>query len=270
LYFVLLFASVIMLGPFLWQFFSSLKPQGHMFTKGLSLFARDDSNKILMTLDNYREVFHELKFLLYFWNTFLVASVNIFLNIFLNSLAGYAFARIRFPGRDTIFRLLLATMMVPGTVLLIPQVYIIKNLGLYNQLGALILPFIMSIYNVFMMRQFFYSIPISVEESALIDGATRFQVFTRIAMPLVKPALVTLGIMTFIWNYNNYLWPLVVINDKLKYTISLGMGQLITVGQTKAHLMIAASIIVSIPSILVFLIFQKQIVSGIMAGSVKE
>jgi len=270
LYILLVISSLLMVGPFVWQVMSSLKPRNLMASSGISLFARDpQTGKILLTFNNYLEVFKELDFLRYFFNTFLVAGTNVSLNLLLNSMAGYAFARITFPGRDKIFRALLTTMMVPGTVLLIPNVYIVRTFGIYDNLWALILPFIMSIYNVFMMRQFFYSVPVSLEESARIDGADRFTVFYKIVLPLVKPALVTLGIMTFTWNYNNYLWPLVVINSVEKFTVSLGMGQLVTVGNTKEHMMVAASVVVSVPSILIFLLFQRNIVEGIMAGSVK-
>lgn len=268
-YIVLITVSVLMIGPFLWQVAASLKPQAKIFTTGVNLLARDEAGNILITLQNYIDVFKEVRFGLFFRNTLVVTTVNILLNLFFNSLAGYAFARIKFIGREAIFKILLATLMVPGTVMLIPHVFIIKNMGLYNTLTALVLPSMMSVYNVFMMRQFFFSIPVSLEEAARIDGANRFQVFFMIALPLVRPALVTLAIMTFMWNYNNYLWPLVILNSLEKFTVSLGLGQLVTRGATKHHLMIAGSVVVSIPSITVFLIFQRHIVKGIMAGSVK-
>ncbi len=270
IYTVLIFISILMVGPFIWQVFSAFKPQDEMFTTGFSIFAKNESTgKILMTLSNFNQVFDKLNFGVFFKNTLFVTTINICLNLFLNSMAGYAFSRIKFKGRDLIFKIMLTTLMIPGTVMLIPHVYIIKNLGLYDNLAALILPCMMSVYNVFMMRQFFSTIPASLEESARIDGASTFQIFYKIAVPLVKPALVTLAIMTFMWNYNNYLWPLVILNSAKNYTISLGLGSLVTQGSTKYHMMIAGSVIVSIPSITIFLIFQRHIVEGIMAGSVK-
>lgn len=270
IYTVLVIISVLMVGPFIWQIFSSFKPQDEMFTNSFSLFARDNvTGELLITFSNFIQVFDKLNFGVFFRNTFFVTTVNILLNLFLNALAGYAFARMKFKGRDQIFKIMLTTMMIPGTVMLIPHVYIIKTLGLFDNLAALILPCMMSVYNVFMMRQFFSTIPASLEESARIDGASSFQIFYKIAVPLVKPALVTLAIMTFMWNYNNYLWPLVILNSAKNYTISLGLGSLVTQGSTKYHMMIAGSVVVSVPSITIFLIFQRHIVDGIMAGSVK-
>lgn len=236
-----------------------------------TLIARSSATgKLYITFKNYQAAFTYLDFVNLFKNTLLVAIINTLINLLLNSMAGYAFARLRFPGRDKIFKFMLISLMVPGTVLLIPNVIIVKMMGVYNTRLALILPFVMSVYNVFMMRQFFYSIPSSLEEAARVDGAGIIRTFFQIVLPLVQPALVTLGIFTFLWNYNNFLWPLVVLTDQQKYTLSLGLGSLITAGLSKYPILIASSVIVALPLILLYITFQKYIAEGIIAGSVKE
>ncbi len=270
LYAVLILTTVVMIGPFIWLIFSSLKLQQDMYTIYPSLIARDRATgELYITFKNYLEAFQILDFPNLFKNTLLVAIINTLVNLFLNSMAGYAFARINFPGREKIFKIMLISLMVPGTVLLIPNVLIVKMLGIYNTRAGLIFPFVMSVYNVFMMRQFFFGIPASLEEAARIDGAGRFRTFFEIALPLVKPALVTLGIFTFLWNYNNFLWPLVVLTDQQKYTLSLGLGSLITMGSSKYHILVASSVVVALPLIVIYMMFQKYITEGIIAGSIK-
>jgi multiple sugar transport system permease protein len=270
-YGILLTTTLVMIGPFIWLIFSSLKNQQDMYSIYPTLIARSSATgKLYITFKNYQAAFTYLDFVNLFKNTLLVAIINTLINLLLNSMAGYAFARLRFPGRDKIFKFMLISLMVPGTVLLIPNVIIVKMMGVYNTRLALILPFVMSVYNVFMMRQFFYSIPSSLEEAARVDGAGIIRTFFQIVLPLVQPALVTLGIFTFLWNYNNFLWPLVVLTDQQKYTLSLGLGSLITAGLSKYPILIASSVIVALPLILLYITFQKYIAEGIIAGSVKE
>jgi ABC-type glycerol-3-phosphate transport system permease component len=270
LYVILILATVIMIGPFIWLVFSSLKLQQDMYTIYPALIARSrETGKLYITFQNYSDSFQYLDFLNLFKNTLLVALINTFINLFLNSMAGYAFARLNFPGRDKIFKFTLISLMVPGTVLLIPNVILVKMMGIYNTRAALIIPFIMSVYNVFMMRQFFFGIPVSLEEAARVDGAGRFRIFFQIALPLVKPALVTLGIFTFLWNYNNFLWPLVVLTDQQKFTLPIGLASLITAGFSKYNVLVAGSVVVALPLILIYVIFQRYISEGIIAGSIK-
>ncbi len=270
LYLVLVATTMVMVGPFVWLVFSSLKDKRDMYSIHPTLFSRrEDTGRIYITLDNYREAFNFLDFPLLFKNTLTVAVINTLVNLVLNSMAGYAFARIDFPGRDWIFKAMLMSLMVPGTVLLIPNLLMVKTLGMYNTRSALIFPFVMSVYNVFMMRQFFMGVPASLEEAARVDGAGRFRTFFQIVLPLVRPALVTQGVFTFLWNYNNFLWPLVVLIDKKNYTLALGLGSLVTLGNQRYHVLIASSVVVALPLIVLFLIFQRYIVEGIMAGSLK-
>lgn len=272
LYIGLILFALVLVFPFIWLLSSSFKESKDIFSTTFELIPKKEDGSFYFTLENYKQAFEYLDFPMLFKNTLIVAVVNTALNLYLNGLAGYAFARMRFKGRDVIFKIILTAMMVPGTVLLVPNMIIVNKLGFYDSLAALILPFFISIYNIFMMRQHFMSLPRELEEAAVMDGAGWFKIFNKIALPLSKPILVVLGIFTFMWNYNNFLWPLVVINSSEKYTLALGLGALLTSGGQSAEkypIMIAASVIVALPLIVLFFIFQKHIMKGITAGSVK-
>ena len=214
-----------------------------------------------------------MKLGLVFKNTLIVCVVNTFVNLFLNSLAAYAFARLEFPGRDKIFGVLLVTMMVPGTVLTIPNFIIVNALNIYDTLFALILPFTMSVYNVFLLRQQYYALSSDIEGAAMIDGASTFRIYAQISLPMVSPMLVVLGITTFMWNYNNYMWPLIATRSEENFTLAISLGELVATGQSdvrKYPAMLAGAVIVSAPLIIIFFVLQKYILAGIMVGGVKE
>lgn len=272
LYVVLSAIAVVLVGPFLWLALSSFKTGSQIFSPDLSFLPVDENGKIAFTVDNYTYAFDYLQVGVLFTNTLVVATITTAINLFFNSLAGYAFARIRFRGREAIFRATLTSLMVPGTVMLVPNMIIITQLGMYDSLTALIVPFAMSVYNIFLMRQTFLRFPRELEEAAALDGAGVFRVFWAIALPLARPMLVVLGIMTFMWNYNSFLWPLVVIQSPENDTLAKGLGALVSASATNAELypvMLAGAVIVALPLILLFLIFQRFIVRGIAAGAVK-
>lgn len=272
IYVVLCALVVVLVGPFLWLFLSSLKSGQQIFAQNLTLLPRDADGNISFTFANYTYAFDYLDVGRLFANTAVVAIVATAINLFFNSLAGYAFARLRFRGREFLFRAILTSLMVPGTVMLVPNMIIVTKLGLYDTLAALILPFAMSVYNIFLMRQTFLGFPRELEEAAVLDGASTFRVFWSVALPLARPMLVVLGIMTFMWNYNNFMWPLVVIQSPENNTLALGLGSLVSASATNAELypvMLAGAVIVAVPLIVIFLIFQRFIVKGISAGAVK-
>lgn len=272
LYIILGLLVVLFLGPFVWLLSSSFKTNSGIFSTQFSLIPRDDAGNLYLNFDNYKNAIDYLNLGVLFINTFIIATVNTLTNLFLNSLAGYAFARLSFKYRDQVFKIMLMSMMVPGTVMLVPNMIIINKMGLYDNLTALVLPFMMSVYNIFLMRQSFLSFSKELEEAAVMDGASIFRVFWSIALPLVKPTLVVLGITTFMWNYNNFLWPLVILNSPENNTLALGLGSLISASSTNAELypvMLAGSVLVSLPLILIFLRFQKHIIKGINVGGVK-
>ena len=272
LYVILLILVVLLVGPFIWLALSSLKTGSQLFAPELSILPVGEDGTITFNLDNYAYAYDYLQVGVLFGNTFFVASVATAINLFFNSLAGYAFAKIQFRGRELIFRVMLVSLMVPGTVMLVPNMIIITKLGLYDSLAALIVPFAMSVYNIFLMRQTFLGFPRELEEAATIDGAGTFRVFWAIALPLARPMLVVLGIMTFMWNYNSFLWPLVVIQSPENNTLARGLGSLVSASATNAELypvMLAGAVIVAVPLIVLFLVFQRFIVKGIAAGAIK-
>lgn len=272
LYAFLFFLVVLLVGPFLWLTMASFKDGSQILSADSPLLPVDEQGNVSLQFDNYVFAFDYLQLNTLFVNTFLVATIATAINLFFNSLAGYAFARIEFRGREVMFRLILASLMVPGTVMLVPNMIIVNQLGLFDSLAALIVPFVMSVYNIFLMRQTFLGFPRELEEAAIIDGAGTFRVFWTIAMPLARPMLVVLGITTFMWNYNSFLWPLVVIQSPENGTVALGLGALVSASATNAELypvMLAASVVISVPLIVIFLIFQRFIVKGIAAGALK-
>ncbi len=269
---MLVILVIVLVGPFIWLALSSFKPGSQIFAPDLSFLPLDENGNISFNLDNYTYAFDYLQAGTLFGNTFIVATIATVINLFFNSLAGYAFARIKFKGRELLFRIVLTSLMVPGTVMLVPNMITITTLGLYDTLAALIVPFAMSVYNIFLMRQTFLGFPRELEEAAVIDGAGTFRVFWMIALPLARPTLVVLGIMTFIWNYNSFLWPLVVIQSPENNTLALGLGGLVSASATNAELypvMLAGAVIVAVPLIVIFLVFQRFIVKGIGAGAIK-
>lgn len=209
-----------------------------------------------------------------FFKTFLVCIVNTALNLFLNALTGYAFARIDFKGKKIAFAIMMATMMIPGAIMTIPNVLISSKLGIVDELPVLILPFIMSIYNCFLMRQQFLSLNKELEEAAIMDGANHFKIFFTIGLPMISPMLVVLGITTFMWNYSNFMWTIFAVpTNGDAFTLAKVLGDLISAGSNNPNLypqMLAASVLTSLPLIVIFFFLQRFIFEGISLGGVKE
>lgn len=272
IYGILIFITLCFVVPYLWLLASSLKTVDGFSSTTFSLLPLNGNGELEFVWDNYVQAWNELNIPQVLLNTVIVCVVNTALNLFLNSIAAYAFARMRFAGRDKIFKISLTSMMIPGCVMLIPNFLIINYLGMVDTLPALIFPFVMSIYNVFLLRQQFMAVEKEIEEAAVIDGAGRFKIFTRICMPIVKPMLIVQGITTFMWNYNNFLWPLIVLNSEENYTLAISLGMLMSNGgsyMTMYPIMLAGAVIVSAPMVLAFFLLQKYILGGTMAGAVK-
>lgn len=271
-YAALCIITLMFIVPYLWLIFSSFKTPDQFSSPKFTFLPRDENGNISFILDNYISAWKELDIPTVFLNTMIVCVVNTAANLFLNALAAYAFARMKFAGRDKIFLLSLTSMMVPGCVMLVPNFLVINYLGLYDNLLALILPYLMSVYNVFLLRQQFLAVEKEIEEAAYIDGAGYFTVFFKICLPIVKPMMIVLGISTFMWNYNNYLWPLLVLDSESNFTLSLSLGTLMYNGSANAQMfpvMLAGAVMVSAPMIIVFFCLQKYILGGTMAGAVK-
>ena len=271
-YAVLILLTVTFLFPYVWLISSSFKSTQAIFNPEFHLLPIDPEGNMQFVITNYTQAFDYLNLGTVFKNTLIVCVANTVLNLFLNSLAGYAFARIPFKGRGPVFAVMLMSMMVPGTVMLIPNYIIINELGMYDTLFALICPYIMSVYNIFLMRQQFFAVSKELEEAAELDGAGLFRTFVVIALPLVTPMLVVLGTTTFMWNYNNFMWPLVATQSESVFTLARSLGSLVSAGSNNVNLypvMLAGAVIVSLPMIVVFFVLQKYIIGGISVGAVK-
>ena len=273
MYAVLILLALSFIFPYVWLISASFKEPAQIFSPVFSLLPRDADGNIRFVLSNYASAIEYLNLSQVFGNTMIVCVVNTVLNLFLNALAGYAFARIQFKGREIIFKLMIASMMVPGAIMTIPNLIISRTLLIDDTLIVLILPFIMSIYNVFLMRQQFLGLNKEIEEAAIMDGAGHFRIFFTIALPLVSPMLVVLGITTFMWNYNNFMWALVATQSPDVFTLARSLGSLISAGQNNPSMypqMLAGSVIVSAPLIVIFFALQRFVLQGINIGGVKE
>lgn len=272
-YTILIILTFTFIFPYVWLISSSFKSPDVILSTNFSLIPKDGEGNISFVLENYVNAIAYLNLGSIFLNTMIVCLVNTILNLFFNALAGYAFARIRFKGREITFKVMMLAMMVPGAVMTIPNLIICRLLGIDDTLLVLIFPFVMSIYNVFLMRQQFYSISKEIEEAAIIDGANDFTIFFKICLPLVSPMLVVLGITTFMWNYNNFMWSLVSVQSSEYFTLARALGDLVASGSNNPSMypqMLAGSVIVSLPLILIFFILQKYIIQGVSDGGVKE
>jgi multiple sugar transport system permease protein len=218
---------------------------------------------------NYPDAWNAAPFGRFFINSLVVTLSSVAGNLVLCSLAGYAFARIRFFGRDVLFVALLATLMVPFQVTMIPTFLIVKHLGLVNSLGALIVPNLVTPFGIFLLRQFFRTLPIELEEAARIDGCSRLGVLMRVVLPLSLPALATLGIVTFLWTWNDFLWPLIVISSTNESTVQLGLASFQGAHQTDWTLLMAGNVMALAPMLIVFVVAQRWFVQSLAASGVK-
>jgi multiple sugar transport system permease protein len=256
-YLVLLAGAAIMLLPFVWMVSTSLKAPADIFVYPPQWLPNP------VRWSNYADVLRVLPFGRYVLNTTLVATSVTALHLLVSSLAAYAFARLRFPGRNRLFLAYLATLMVPGQVTLIPNFLIVKYLGWIDTYQALIVPQAFSAFGTFLLRQFFLTIPRELEDAARIDGASALGVYWRIILPLSGPALATLGVFTFTAQWNNFLWPLIVINDDQLRTLTVGLRALVGQFTVQYQLLMAGSVIALLPMLVVFLLAQRFFVRGI-------
>jgi multiple sugar transport system permease protein len=261
---VLIAGLVAMVGPFVWMALSSLKPEPEVRRVPPTWWPEAP------TLDNFRELFDRLDFPSYFLNSVIVAVAVTVGNVLFSSSLGYALAKLNFPGRRGLFALVLGTLMVPGMVTFVPLFVVVSKLGLVNTYAGLILPFLAQAFGVFLMRQFMLSIPDELLEAARVDGANEFRIFWQVVLPLCRPALATLGILTFLGSWNNFLWPLVAATTEDRYTLPVALA-LYSVGQNRTQygLLMAGSVVVVVPVLIVFVVLQRHFVRGIATTGLK-
>jgi multiple sugar transport system permease protein len=262
-HFVLFPIAVIFAVPLVQMFLASVSPESELIQYPPPFIPS------FLTLSGFERLFAQSDVLLWLGNTALVSVSAIVSNLVLCSLAGYGFARLKFQGRNFGFLAIVATIMIPTQVLMIPTFVMFSKLGLVNTLGAAIVPWLATAFGVFLMRQFFLSLPAELEEAALIDGCTRLQVFFRIVLPLAKPALATLAIFTLLGAWNDLVWPLIAINNTDAFTLQLGLTNFQGARRTDWSLLMAGNVVATLPLILFFTVAQKQFVATMTFSGLK-
>ena len=263
IYVLLAVLCFVFLMPIVWVVFSSFKPAGELFTWPPSLLGKHPS------LDNYVLALSEGNFVRYFTNTVFVSVVATILTVVVNVMAGYVFAKYHFKGEKLLFGMVMATLMIPLEVIMIPIFKGIVATNLYDNLWGLIIPAVASPTAVFLVRQYYVPIPNELMEAARIDGASEMQIFLRVMLPLAKPVVSVLCIFSFMWRWNDYLWPKLVINGKENYTLQLALANFSGEYSVDWNSLLAMSVISMIPVLIVFVTLQKYIIGGMTAGGVK-
>jgi len=256
-------AGVFMITPFLFMLSSSFKPNGLVFVEPLRLIPKT------LFLENYRRIFADPLYPLWYWNSVRIVLITIPLRGLLVSLAAYAFARLAFRGKSVLFLLFMATMMITQEATIVPRYLMYKTIGLIDSQWAIIIPAAVDVFFLFMLRQFFMTIPKELSEAALIDGYGHLRIYWRIVLPLSKPALITMVLFTFIWIWNDYVNPLVFINSMKKQLITTGLQFFQAREGANYALQMAGATFAVIPTIILFTFTQKYFVQGIATSGIK-
>ena len=263
-YALLVLGILLMVGPFLWMLLGSLKPQAEFLVNPPTFLPKNP------TTDNFGRLFGNLDFPRFFFNSAVVALVVTVGNIVFCPMLGYALAKLQWRGKRLIMGLVLATLMVPAGITLIPNFVLMRNLGLVNTYPGLILPFLVGPFGVFLTRQFMYGIPDELLEAARIDGANEWRIFRQIVIPITVPVLATLGILTFLGSWNSFLYPLVMAQEPQMYTLPVALATFAT-GQYQADhgMLMAGSVVLVVPVLIIFILFQRWITQGIATTGLK-
>jgi multiple sugar transport system permease protein len=256
-------ASLVTIFPLLWMVSASLMPTGEAMMYPPRLYPSS------VTLEHYRDIFTRLDLGRSFLNSTLVAVAVTSISLLVNSMAGYAFAKLRFRRRNTLFALLVGALVIPTQVGMLPLFLMLKSIGLVNTYAGVIIPGLASIFGIFLMRQFMLSIPDELLDAARIDGASEFRIYWSIVLPLARPILVTLAIFTFMTSWNDFMWPLIVLADDSHYTLPVSLANLVGEHVQDTELMMASSVLTVLPVLILFLALQRHYIAGIMVGSVK-
>jgi multiple sugar transport system permease protein len=267
-YIILVFFALTVIVPFIWVISNAFRFNSEIgqFT-GLGIFTFLPK---VITLDNFTRMFKELNFVQIMGNTVFVAFSVTLSSLFLNSLAAFAFARINFKGKKVIFIIMLSTLIVPIEVLIVPLYITVTDFKLVNTIYALIIPFMASAFGIFFMRQFFLDVPKELEEAAVLDGCNKFQIFSKIFLPLAKTPLITLGLLTFLQQWDSFIVPVTLINDEGKMLLQVALTYLSAgIYSTDYGILFAGVVLALVPILIVFLFLQKYIVENISATGIK-
>jgi len=260
----LLLVAATTLAPLVWMVSASLMPSGQANTYPPPFLPRE------VTLDQYVGLFTRLDLGRNLLNSILLSVTVTVVSLAINSMAGYAFAKYRFKGKQQLFKLLIASMIIPAQVTMLPLFLMLNKMGMINTYFGVIIPGMASIFGIFLIRQYALSISDSLIEAARIDGAGDFRIYWSVILPLCKPILITLAIFTFMGTWNDFLWPLIVMTDASMYTLPVALAGLVGEHVQDTELMMAGSVMTVLPVLVVFAAVQKYYIAGIMAGSVKE
>ncbi len=258
------FVGIMTMIPFVWMISASLMKTGESAKYPPKFFPSE------VDFSHYIFLFQNLEMTRYFFNSLALALLVTMISLLFNSMAAYAFAKLRFGVKDKLFKFLLSLMIVPGQVTMLPLFLMLKQLGFINSYFGIIIPGMASVFGIFLLRQFMMSIPDSLIDAARIDGASDLKIFFKIIIPLSKSVLITLGIFTFIGTWNDFLWPLIVMTDSSMYTLPVALASLMGEHTQDTELMMAGSVITILPVVILFAFVQKYYISGILVGSIKE
>lgn len=262
-YLICILLAVVFAGPFLWMLSSALKPANEIFANPPILISPNSS------LDNFQEVFRQAPFERYMFNSFFVAGTVTVVALLLHAMAGYALARLDFPGKRVVFIGIIATLMIPFYTILIPLTLLVRELGWINTYAALIIPAIPHAFGIFWLRQFFLGLPTELEEAARIDGASRIGVFFRVALPLARPVLAALAVFFFLANWDSFLWPLIATNEPDMRMVQVGIQSFTGEHGSAWELIMAASVIAILPTLALFFGLQRFIVASVKMTGLK-
>lgn len=261
---VALFLTVVLyIFPVIWLFLSSVKPGSELFSYPLTIWPES------WQWSNFTDAWSRLNFYQYFKNTFFVASLSTVLTVFISATCGYAFAKYDYKWLRFFFLCILATTMIPTEVIMNPTFIVIRELGLYDSLAGIIVPTINTATGIFMFRQFFHSVPDDMIESARIDGASEGKIFFSIMLPMAKPIVITLAIFSFQWRWNDYIWPLIVLNDQKKYTLQIALRSIVGAQNINWTMLLSASVLSILPILLLFFVLQRYIIGSDSSSGVK-
>ncbi|WP_173915411.1 carbohydrate ABC transporter permease [Halobacillus sp. Marseille-Q1614] len=259
---LLILGGIVVSIPFIWMISSSFKPESEVLAIPPTIFPENP------TLENYINLFTNMNFTVYLRNTLIIVFFS-FIGLLFNAMAGYGFAKYQFKGREKVFYLVLATMMIPGQVTMIPVYLILNEMGLTNTMTGIVLPGLAVAFSIFLFRQFMTTVPDDLLEAARLDGAGEFYIFFKLVVPIAKPIFAVQGILTFIAGWNSFLWPLIIANDESLYTLSVGLSLLQGQYANNFALQMAGAAFMVVPIIIIFSFFQKYIVEGFTMSGIK-
>lgn len=263
LYAALVVGAAMALLPMVWMLSASVMPTGEATTYPPRLLPSR------VTFEHYRELFTRLNLGRYLLNSTIVSVTVTAVSLLINSMAGYAFAKLRFRGRERTFRLLTGAMVIPAQVTMLPLFLLLKQMGFINTYWGVVIPGLASIFGIFLIRQYAQSIPDDLLDAARVDGASELRIYVSLVLPVIRPILATLAIWTFLATWNDFMWPLIVLSDSSMYTLPVALANLVGEHVQDTELMMAGSVLTVLPVLLVFLFLQRYYIEGVTVGSVK-